>query len=81
MRDSSRPGSEAIATIGGMMSTNASGHRAVKYGTARDYLKADAQYQKAGHAERLEFIQNLLKVRLITVHTARVLKGAEQKRK
>ncbi|MFO8090767.1 MAG: FAD-binding and (Fe-S)-binding domain-containing protein [Desulfatiglandaceae bacterium] len=33
------PGSELIATIGGMMSTNSSGHRAVKYGTARDYIK------------------------------------------
>lgn len=33
------PGSEAIATIGGMASTNASGHRAVKYGTTRDYIK------------------------------------------
>jgi len=33
------PGSEAIATIGGMVSTNASGHRAVKYGTTRDYIK------------------------------------------
>ena len=34
------PGSEAIATIGGMVSTNASGHRAVKYGTTRDYIKS-----------------------------------------
>ncbi len=33
------PGSEMIATIGGMVSTNASGHRAVKYGTTRDYIK------------------------------------------
>lgn len=33
------PGSEVIATIGGMVSTNASGHRAVKYGTTRDYIK------------------------------------------
>jgi len=34
------PGSELIASIGGMMSTNSSGHRAVKYGTARDYIKS-----------------------------------------
>ena len=34
------PGSELIASIGGMMSTNSSGHKAVKYGTARDYVKA-----------------------------------------
>jgi len=34
------PGSELIASIGGMMSTNSSGHRAVKYGTARDYVRA-----------------------------------------
>ncbi|HUU39543.1 MAG TPA: FAD-binding and (Fe-S)-binding domain-containing protein, partial [Desulfatiglandales bacterium] len=34
------PGSELIATIGGMISTNSSGHRAVKYGTSRDYVKA-----------------------------------------
>jgi glycolate oxidase len=33
------PGSEAIATIGGRVFTNASGHRAVKYGTTRDYIK------------------------------------------
>jgi glycolate oxidase len=34
------PGSELIESIGGMMSTNSSGHRAVKYGTARDYVKS-----------------------------------------
>lgn len=34
------PGSELIASIGGMMSTNSSGHKAVKYGTARDYVKS-----------------------------------------
>jgi glycolate oxidase len=33
------PGSEIVATMGGMVSTNASGHRAVKYGTTRDYIK------------------------------------------
>ncbi|MFH1243120.1 MAG: FAD-binding and (Fe-S)-binding domain-containing protein [Pseudomonadota bacterium] len=33
------PGSEVVATVGGMVSTNASGHRAVKYGTTRDYIK------------------------------------------
>ncbi len=34
------PGSEIVATIGGMVSTNASGHRAVKYGTTKDYIKS-----------------------------------------
>ena len=33
------PGSEVVASIGGMVSTNASGNRAVKYGTTRDYIK------------------------------------------
>ncbi len=32
------PGSATIASIGGMVSTNASGNRAIKYGATRDYL-------------------------------------------
>jgi len=34
------PGSSAICTLGGMVSLNASGIRAVKYGTTRDYVLA-----------------------------------------
>ena len=32
------PGSATIASIGGMVSTNASGNRAIKYGTTKDYI-------------------------------------------
>jgi glycolate oxidase len=34
------PASAALCAIGGMISTNASGNRAIKYGTTKDYLKA-----------------------------------------
>ncbi len=33
------PASDVVASIGGMVSTNASGHHAGKYGTTRDYIK------------------------------------------
>ncbi len=48
------PGSAPIATIGGMISTNASGVRAAKYGTTKDYVKgltvvlADGKVIKTG---------------------------------
>jgi glycolate oxidase subunit GlcD len=48
------PGSAPIATIGGMISTNASGVRAAKYGTTKDYVKgltvvvADGRVVKTG---------------------------------
>lgn len=34
------PASAPLCSIGGMISTNASGNRAIKYGTTKDYLKA-----------------------------------------
>jgi glycolate oxidase len=48
------PGSSAICTLAGMVSTNASGLRAVKYGTTKDYVQglevvmADGKIVKTG---------------------------------
>lgn len=48
------PGSSEICTLGGMVSTNASGHRAAKYGTTKDYvlglevILADGRVLKTG---------------------------------
>ncbi|UCE73799.1 MAG: FAD-binding oxidoreductase [Methanomassiliicoccales archaeon] len=48
------PGSSSICTVGGMVSTNASGVRAIKYGTTKDYVLAlevvlaDGQIIKTG---------------------------------
>ncbi len=50
------PGSAAIATIGGMINTNASGIRAIKYGTTKDFVMgltvvlADGTVVKTGSA-------------------------------
>jgi glycolate oxidase len=48
------PGSATMASIGGMVSTNASGNRAIKYGATKDYIQglevvlADGQVMRTG---------------------------------
>jgi glycolate oxidase subunit GlcD len=52
------PASAPLASIGGMVSTNASGNRALKYGTTRDYLMglevvlADGRIMRTGSKAR-----------------------------
>ena len=58
------PGSATMASIGGMVSTNASGNRAIKYGTTKDYIMGDGggPGRRKGDEDRVDAPEDFVRI-------------------